>query len=415
MKSTGMAWDAVVQVAEIPMALREAVVREVNEWTHDYDESDPARVSWNGKIIYSDPPEAVIFTDACSRAGGVWVEADLTHPKIDVSSPFIGSEILEHITFQETAAAADGIIHTLKERQYAMCTVAVKVDATAAIKYVRSGGGKRPKLARRVWAMLRCARERRVHLGTDKDFEEWHVEGLKNPSDAPSRKAMGMSEWKMSSTPFSWMNQKWGPVGLDAFAAAWNHQTPRYLCRQLWDEQAVGYDALMHQYQHETQVVWAFPPPHKDLTIKFLRTVETVAVEVIVILPMWKTDQLIMALRMATQMPVLLECSESLLEAPAAYVAHQEMPEFKDWIADRQWWKKKTFKTLIGVRLSGDAKKRGVFLTEWQKMLSSYTSQDRTENGARIMIDNSLECLHTSRKKLEESARTLSQILCSLI
>jgi hypothetical protein len=413
-KHTKMDWDAEVDLTTVPADLITATVLEIEEWTRDYDVENPERIEWNGKLIYSDPPIAVIFTDACSRAGGVWVEGDSDHPLIDVSFPFTGSEIHEHITLQETAAAADGIFHVLEERNYSMCTVAVKVDATAAIKYVRSNGGKKAKLAKRVWEMMKCARRRRVHLGADKDFDEWHVQGSKNPSDAPSRKAMGMSEWKMNQVVFSWMNTHWGPVGLDAFAAAWNTQSPRYLCRQLWDGNAQGYDALMYPYQAETEVVWAFPPPHRDLTVKFLRAVETVAVEVIVILPMWKTDQLVTALRMATKMPILLECTESLLEAPEAYVAHQEMPEFQVWKQERQWWTKKTFKCLIGVRLSGDANKRGAFLSEWQIMLSSCTKKDQMARGAAIMIDHSLECLPGSRKKMEESALTLSQMLCSL-
>ena len=34
------------------------------------------------------------------------------------------------------------MVHVLKERNYRMCTVAMKVGATAAIKYMRCAGGK---------------------------------------------------------------------------------------------------------------------------------------------------------------------------------------------------------------------------------------------------------------------------------
>ena len=387
MVHTEMKWDMPVGVSEIPQDISTAVMAEIACWTGGYDKQRPELIEWNGRLIYSDPPEAVVFTDACSRAGGVWTAGDDMHEEIDMSFPFVGQEMQGHITFQETAAAADGLIHVLEERDYRMCTVAMKIDATAAIKYLRCNGGKKLKYAKRVWEAMTCARTRRVYVGGENDFEDWHVEGEANPADTPSRRNAPMAEWRLNSSAFNHLNKCWGPFTLDAFAAAWNKQLPRYLCRQRWDRQAIGHDALLHQYQHERGVVWAFPPPHKCITLQFLNKIDAAEAEAAVLLPCWRTTELALALQMATETPVLFECCEALLEPPEAFEVHGRRAEFVEWETEKQWWKKKSFKTLIGVRLSGHAGRRGAFLRAWQTNRTSSTSQERTREGVSILTE----------------------------
>ena len=418
MLRTNMDWDQTLMVSELPKDKVSAVIAEVHLWTRNYDADNKVAIAWNGKLVYSDPPEAVIFTDACSRAGGVWVEETKRFPEIDMNFPLVGAEIHEHITYQETAAAADGLVHTLVERDYRMCTVAMKIDATAAIKYMKCSGGKKLALARRVWDSVKETRRRRVYVGSNNDFGTWHVQGKKNPADKPSRKNVGFSEWRMNKEVFEVLDQKWGPFGLDAFAAAWNCQLPRYLCRQKWDRQALGYDALLHPYHQEKEVVWAFPPPHKDLTMRFLRTIENSGATAVVIMPMAQNVQVAAAIKMAVQLPVLMHCSSTLLVEPEAYSAHAEKEEFQDWKEARQWWTKRTWSSLIGVILSGDVSKHEERRRSWQKQLNSRSSQTQMEKGARILTEHTRAFWLTSKQKLEKMTRDflwLSQMLCSEI
>lgn len=392
-------WVKELPVRQLPRDMVEAVRAEIDLWTRDYDEDQPELIEWNGKFVYADPPEALIFTDACSRAGGVWVEENDLHPRIDMIYPFVGDEIQEHITFQETAAAADGMIHVLKERDYRMCTVAMKVDATAAIKYMRCAGGKKLAFARRVWQSMREARDRRVYVGSNNDFERWHVDGKKNPADKPSRQGVGFSEWKLHESHFKRLQRRWGPFGIDAFAAAWNTQLPRYLCRQQWDRQAEGYDALLFPYQDETKVVWAFPPPHRDVTMKFLRRVEAATAEAAVVLPLTRSMQTSQALQMAVDVPVIMKCSATLLVEPEAFSTHAHMPEFESWTSERQWWTKKTWQALIGVRLSGDATKQEEFRDACKKQSIWSSSQPKMDRAADILIERSHAYWPTSDRK----------------
>jgi hypothetical protein len=68
--------------------------------------------------MYSEHPTAVIYTDACEWQRGVWVKSDRHHKEIDRALPFVGEEMKDHITLQETAAAADGVVETMMERNY---------------------------------------------------------------------------------------------------------------------------------------------------------------------------------------------------------------------------------------------------------------------------------------------------------
>jgi len=408
----GEKWDMEVVVGDIPEDLRTAVTKECNTWTSEYNVDAPHLTPWNGKIVYTDPPVAVVFTDACNRGGGLWVEGDELHPPLNVTWPWVGSEIHAHITYQETAAAADGIVHTVEERRYQHCTVAVKVDATTAVKYIQCKGGKKLECARRVWSMMKVLRKRRVYVGDDKTFESFHVKGEVNPSDVPSRRALGMSEWALNDGVFKAIEQKWGPFCLDAFAAAWNTKHHRYLCRQRWDKAAAGHDALMHPYQNETGVVWAFPPPMRRVQLRFLSMIRDAQADAVVLLPLWPTEELALALSMATDVPIMLQCNETLLDPPQAYVEHEHRQEFSGWRKQAQWWIRPVWKNMIGVRLSGRNSCAEAFRESWRKQCLCDSKLTNVEKGAHILIELG-KCFGPISEKHAKLASVVSQMLIS--
>jgi len=71
-----------------------------------------------------------------------------------------------------------------------------------------------------------------------------HVKGDENPVVAPSRRLMGLAEYKLNADVFKALESEFSPFGLDACAASWNAQLPRYLSRQKGYRVALGHDVL---------------------------------------------------------------------------------------------------------------------------------------------------------------------------
>ena len=119
----------------------------------------------------------------------------------------MGAEIGDHITLQETAAAADGVLEVLKERNYRDCSVLVKIDATAALKYIACQGGRIAKFGRRVWELVQYCQSMHIMMLAG------HITGKLNVSDWKSRVLLGVAEYKLERSLFETMRQLWGPFG----------------------------------------------------------------------------------------------------------------------------------------------------------------------------------------------------------
>ena len=196
-----------------------------------------------------------------------------------VSAAFVGTEIYEHITLQETAAAADGIVETVLRRGLKNCVILARIDATAAVKYIACLGGRKATFTNRIRHMQQLLRERHImQLAT-------HIKGEENPADAPSRRHLQIAEFKLSTACFEMLRRRWGPIGLDACAASWNFQVKRYLSRQYSDIQAVGHDVLTHPMQTEKEVVYVFPPTQKKLILEIIQRIKSARTEAILVVP----------------------------------------------------------------------------------------------------------------------------------
>ena len=105
----------------------------------------------------------------------------------------------------------------------------------------------------------------RVHTG--------HTDGKSSPSDEDSRVQVGWTEWQLNPRMFQVLAQEWGPFGLDAFAAEWNNQLPRYYSKHFHDVNGLGRDAMVQQLSQEQAVIYAFPPPIRRLVERFIQLV----------------------------------------------------------------------------------------------------------------------------------------------
>jgi hypothetical protein len=403
MQSPGWDWDRPTSMTKIPARILQGAVEACLEWITGYDPAKPHQVPWNGRFMFHDPPVATVFTDACEWQRGVWVEEDKTNsfPTIDIALPLVGQEIYEHITLQETAAAADGIVETIRLRNYRDCSIVSRIDATAAVKYIKCFGGRLAPFTRRVKSLQQICRDRHIALMVS------HVKGELNPADAPSRRLVGMAEFKLNPFLFHNLNLMWGPFGLDACAASWNQQLPRYLSRQLGDPDAIGQDILTFPIQDERDTIYIFPPPHQQLLVNILQRIKASGVQAVLIMPTWPTAAMGMALRMAVDLPVLLECNEHLLFMPMAYRVH-----IRQQAQSRPWWTSKTWRCMTGVRLSGHSDNEGVTATHFQQTLP-WSTKTPAVVGADILMGHSA-CLWPVSEKSRAGALLLSQMLLSV-
>jgi hypothetical protein len=403
MEDPAWAWDRQVPVPNIPNRLLYSIIEEMQWWIKGYDALSPHTIHWNGKYFLNDTPMCTIYTDACNHTMGVWVPKDIENdfPMINRTKPFTGSMINAHITLQETVAGVDGVLETLKERNYSNGVICTRVDATVAVKYLRCLGGKKSKYTAEVMELQQELRDRRLI--------NWvtHIKGEDNPADKPSRTILGLAEYKLSSQVFQWMNNTWGPFTLDLFAARWNHQLPRYVTyTELTDPKAAGRDAMAWPLQNETGVIYCFPPPHKRLLVMLVQRLRLTRTRAVLILPIWQSEWLTMSLQMATDLPVLLECNSELLRPPEAYSAHE--------VSTHQWWKSRPWTGLIGVPMQHSPEKNGAFQARWQRSLNSSTSQIQVDTGACILMQRGASCRPIS-EKLKPQALLVSQILCSVM
>jgi hypothetical protein len=270
-----------------------------------------------------------------------------------------------------------------------------RIDATAALKYIICLGGRKAAFTLRIQQMQELLRTRHIQLLAG------HVKGEENPADAPSRRMLGITEYKLSKTHFHSLQRMWGPFGLDACAASWNCQLPRYLSRQRSDSEAVGHDVLSFPLQEETEVVYIFPPTHKILILQILKRIRAARAEVVLILPAWADTPTAEALTMIVDDPVIMECTQELLEPPQAYGVHLAHK------APQRWWTRGKWQAFLGMRLSGNAEKAEAFSRAWQTRLRACTRRDEMET---TLLHRSARCAPVSEK-----CTPTAQLVCRML
>jgi hypothetical protein len=199
-------WDRQLPVHRLDRTLVKEALKGCESWTEGYEPMTAHRIHWNGKLMYSEPPRAVVYTDACQWQRGVWVQADGIHKAIDRALPFVEREMEDHIRLQETAAAADGAVETVLERDYSSCVIVAKIDATAAVKYIKCMGGRMASFTKRIVDMQQMLRARHM------------------PTRGRSGQPGGRIEQTLARGLYAALVARWGPFGLDACAASWNAQ-----------------------------------------------------------------------------------------------------------------------------------------------------------------------------------------------
>ena len=398
--------DTPIQISSVPISIREKAIEQLGEWVCNYHELEHKElITWNGKYHHCGYPMATIFTDACEWQAGFNTPSTNNHPEINMKLPFTAEEATKHITHLEQDGATDGVLSTVLQRNLTDGCFALCVDASAALPYQQNMGGRIQALtAKMQFQQQELKRRRLVPL-------VYHIPGKINPGDKPSRQLVGLSEYRLAPKIFKWCTTKWGKPSIDLFAAKWNNQLPSCATMNMAGRSATAYNGLtmdLTPYTANKAVVWMFPPPHHKILCELVRRVELQQLEVILIMPLWPATYLSEAIKLMVDTPLLIEVNNSNLLPPTGYQVHNITTDLPRLLSSKTW------RTMIGARMSGNTKRAEEFRKTWRRTHPWSTSQARIDAGAITLMSHGRSCAPIT-KKSSEPAHTLSQMLFSAI
>lgn len=138
-------------------------------------------------------------------------------------------------------------------KQKVKCSVLLKMDNVAAVRYANHLGETRSKtlldIARTLWEYC---------LSNQISLSAEHLPGSSNQvADWHSRHWRYVSLWKLNPQIFCQIQTRWGPFSMDLFAYRLDFQLNRY-CSWRPDPQATALDAFLQDWSKEQP--YAFPP-----------------------------------------------------------------------------------------------------------------------------------------------------------
>ena len=156
-------------------------------------------------------------------------------------------------------------------------TIKVVSDNTTCVNYINGQGGRKQKcydITRDIWEWAICNHIWLIAV---------HLPGKLNVrADMLSRKLRGNKEWKLDSTIFQKINDRFGPSNFDLFASRINNQLNRF-ASWLPDPEAELCDSMAFDWK--TVEGYAFPP--FSMIGKVLKKVESDRCQIVIVVPEW--------------------------------------------------------------------------------------------------------------------------------
>ena len=202
---------------------------------------------WNGRRVIPPPPTRMIFTDASNSGWGI------VDGQTILGGHWSARETHQHINWKElmTVWKALALCHPIMPGTH----LQVAVDNLSAKAYLDKFGGTRSQelnqLALRIW---RHCFQNRIHLSTV------FVPSIFNPADAPSRRLIKETEWRLPRHTFRQLDRIWGPHHVDLFASATTTHLPLYVSR-VHDPRALWTNALARPWTHLVHLRLLIVPP----------------------------------------------------------------------------------------------------------------------------------------------------------
>ena len=253
-------------------------------------------------------PDLMFWSDASDRGWGAHLGSEV------VSGLWTETERDRSINWRELRAVRLGL-RAFRTRFEADTTVAVFVDNTTAVAYLRKQGGTRSEsLNEEAQAILRWAEENEITLLPQ------FILGRHNVlADSLSRgHSVQGSEWTLCQEVFDQLQRKW-PVTVDLFATPLNFRTQVFFC-PFQDPQSAGTDAFLQDW--EGLQAYAFPP--FSLVRAVLNKVRgTRNVDLTLVAPYWPQKEWFPdLLEAAVEPPVRLPERSDLLRQPHFHRFH---------------------------------------------------------------------------------------------
>jgi hypothetical protein len=242
-------------------------------WWHDH------LSLWSGRLMFTPPPSIIVTTDASGSGWGGWLSS-ADHPETPILTTFGFWNRLERKlpSNQREMRASLLTIECFSPRLRGQA-VLLRSDNMTNVANICRGGGRSESntmLARRIWEVCES---HSILLRA-----EYHPGEINQLADQLSRTEWERADWMLHPHLFKAADTLWGPLTIDMFASAGNHQVPRYFSRGE-DPFAEATDALRQ--------VWtgldAYANPPFSLFGVILRKIEQEAATVVLILPEWRT------------------------------------------------------------------------------------------------------------------------------
>ena len=142
---------------------------------------------------------------------------------------------------------------------------------------------------------------------------------------------------------------------------------------ELADPEAQALDAFTLKWS--TGVIYMFPPIHKSMYNRIISRVIADQAEVVLVMPLWRSEALATAMKMLQDTPLVLPLAPQLLWWPQAYVRNQEAAE---QARQFRWWTRVPWKALIAMRISGKDNSRMAYLRRLRTIVGRSTSAEQT-------------------------------------
>lgn len=189
------------------------------------------------------------------------------------------NERKKHINYLELLAAFFAV--KCFTSNLSSCEVLLRLDNTTAISYVNRAGGVRfphlSGLSKKIW---KWCEERRLWLKAS------YIPSAENTeADSASRNVNVDTEWELSGSVFSKIEEQFGSFSVDLFASRLNSKCKKFYSR-FPDPQASSVDAFTVSWKDEK--FYAFPP--FALITCTLRKIINDQATGIVVVPMWPTQ-----------------------------------------------------------------------------------------------------------------------------
>ncbi|KAM8975733.1 LOW QUALITY PROTEIN: uncharacterized protein RCH25_020573 [Pelodytes ibericus] len=201
--------------------------------------------AWNGRAIFGTVPDLVVESDASLLGWGAQCGT------LSTGGCWSLQESNLHINCLELLAREFAVRSFARTSRN--CSILLRLDNTAAVRYINHLGGTRSLAlshqATTFWTFC---------LAHNISVQAEHIPGLSNvDADWNSRHFTDSSDWRLHQSLFHRLELLWGPLYIDLFASRLNMQLQRFYS---WrpDPEALATDAFLQQWPPNRH--YAFPP-----------------------------------------------------------------------------------------------------------------------------------------------------------